>query len=101
MANRAQSNRCPPTFTCPHCGAEVRAGALACQACGSDAETGWTVHGDVGPSGYAGDADFDYDDFVRREFGGDGKRWLGYSRQQWQAIIASLLALAFLYLMLR
>jgi hypothetical protein len=30
-----------PSLVCPHCGAEVRPGALACRECGSDAETGW------------------------------------------------------------
>jgi hypothetical protein len=28
-------------FACPNCGEPVNAGALACRACGSDAETGW------------------------------------------------------------
>lgn len=28
-------------FPCPHCGADVRAGAKVCKVCGSDAETGW------------------------------------------------------------
>ena len=26
---------------CPHCGAELRQGRLACPECGSDATTGW------------------------------------------------------------
>ena len=29
-------------FTCPHCGADVPADALACPECGSDQETGWS-----------------------------------------------------------
>ena len=29
------------TFECPHCGAPVPAGRLACPECGSDAGTGW------------------------------------------------------------
>ena len=29
-------------FICPHCGAEVPAGAAACPQCGSDEETGWS-----------------------------------------------------------
>ncbi len=29
-------------FTCPNCGAAVRAGALACPVCGSDDSTGWS-----------------------------------------------------------
>ncbi len=35
----------PPAdwFTCPVCGAEVRAGALSCKECGSDDRTGWSA----------------------------------------------------------
>lgn len=35
----------PPAdwFTCPVCGAEVRAGALSCRECGSDDKTGWST----------------------------------------------------------
>lgn len=29
-------------FTCPVCGEQVRADALACPSCGSDDETGWS-----------------------------------------------------------
>jgi uncharacterized membrane protein YvbJ len=29
-------------FTCPVCGEEVQANALACPHCGSDDETGWS-----------------------------------------------------------
>ena len=29
------------TDYCPNCGAEFRAGKLACPECGSDAQTGW------------------------------------------------------------
>jgi len=29
-------------FTCPVCGEEVNADALACPGCGSDDETGWS-----------------------------------------------------------
>lgn len=93
------------TFTCPHCGADVRVGAAACRACGSDAETGWADDADdlqPGiPSGHGGKDEFDYDGFVRREFGDAQWRLLGYSKRQWQAIIASVLVLAFLYLILR
>lgn len=29
-------------FVCPHCGAELRAGAKFCPECGSDENTGWS-----------------------------------------------------------
>lgn len=59
-------------FDCPHCGAPVPVGAAACRECGSDDETGWSE--DAGlwdPEIWAGsvvDDDFDYDEFVSREF---------------------------------
>lgn len=29
-------------WNCPHCGAELKAGAKVCHNCGSDEETGWS-----------------------------------------------------------
>jgi hypothetical protein len=54
---------------CPNCGAEVPPTAKACPECGSDERTGWS-----GQSRYdhldLPDENFNYDDFVKREFGG-------------------------------
>ena len=33
--------------TCPNCGAQFRAGRLACPECGSDANTGWRDAEDI------------------------------------------------------
>ena len=66
-------------FTCPHCGARVVKGAAACRECGSDAQTGWSDGANVWeadvPTGYGPDNDFDYDEYLRREFpsNADGK----------------------------
>ena len=54
--------------TCPHCGADVPRKAKACPECGSDESTGWSDRA------YAErldlpDEEFDYDEFVQREFG--------------------------------
>jgi zinc-ribbon domain len=54
---------------CPNCGAEVPRNAKACPACGSDESTGWSE------ASYEGgldlpDEEFNYQDFVKREFGG-------------------------------
>ncbi len=60
-------------FICPNCGAEVRVGASACPECGSDEKTGWSEEAESGfneyPAGYGEDADFNYNEFLRREFG--------------------------------
>jgi len=49
-------------FICPHCGAEVRAGADVCRECGASDESGW------GEDDHSWDDDFDYDEFISREF---------------------------------
>jgi hypothetical protein len=46
------------TFTCAHCGAEVRAAARACPECGSDDRTGWSEDA----TAWAGDLPTGYDD---------------------------------------
>lgn len=58
--------------TCPNCGADVPRRARACPECGADESTGWSEE-----SAYSDldlpDEDFNYDDFIKREFG--GKKW--------------------------
>lgn len=82
----------PPEF-CPHCGAEVPRNARACPECGSDEETGWSEQAHVGGLNLP-DENFDYDEFVKREFGPSrelkppGIRWL------WWLVAAGLIALA-------
>jgi len=58
---------------CPVCGEDVPARALACPECGADHNSGWKEDADY--SGELGlpDEEFDYDEFVKEEFGG-GKR---------------------------
>lgn len=53
---------------CPNCGAEVPHGAKACPECGSDEETGWSEKARYDNLNLP-DENFDYDDFVKREFG--------------------------------
>ena len=50
-------------FLCPHCGAELPASATFCRECGSSEDSGWNK-GDE----HARDDDFDYDEYVAREF---------------------------------
>jgi hypothetical protein len=53
---------------CPNCGAEVPPKAKACPACGADEQTGWSE--EAAASGLElPEEHFDYDDFVKREFG--------------------------------
>ena len=64
---------------CPNCGAEVPPKARACPECGADEQTGWSEEARVGGLDLP-DENFDYNDFVKREFGGPspvprGIRW--------------------------
>jgi hypothetical protein len=67
-----------PPQICPQCGAIVPAEARSCPGCGSDDETGWSAEARLGTPEIP-DPEFDYDDFVQREFGDGGKTF----RLQW------------------
>jgi hypothetical protein len=56
-----------PEF-CPHCGAELPPRARVCPECGSCEETGWSETACAQGLGLP-DEEFDYDAFVREEFG--------------------------------
>ncbi len=54
---------------CPVCEGEVPSGALACPECGADHTSGWKEDADAYDGVNLPDDDFNYDDFVKREFG--------------------------------
>jgi hypothetical protein len=83
---------------CPNCGAEVPPRTKACPECGSDEQTGWSEEARQDGLDLP-DENFDYDDFVKREFGGvkpvpHGIHWFWW-------LIALLLAGLLLILFLR
>jgi hypothetical protein len=96
MAHRRRSR---DSFTCPHCGADVSAGAPACRECGSDAETGWSDDVHVWsaniPAGYDEEDDFDYDAFVAREFPDQVSTKLDIKKLA-MAVVVAILCLALL-----
>ncbi len=51
---------------CPVCGEDVPRGSLACPECGADHNSGWRI--DSGDGLDLPDDDFNYDEFVQREF---------------------------------
>jgi hypothetical protein len=53
---------------CPVCGEDVPPHALACPECGADHRSGWKE--DTADGLDLSDKDFNYDDFVKEEFGG-------------------------------
>ncbi len=61
-----------PPVICPNCGATVPPKAKACPGCGSDEKTGWSDSAHADNLGIP-DEDFDYEAFVKDEFGGRTK----------------------------
>jgi len=55
--------------TCPNCGAEVPPNAKACPECGSCEETGWSEAAETSGLDLPDDQDFNYNQYVEREFG--------------------------------
>ena len=71
MTSRAK--RLPAPEICPVCGEDVPRGALACPECGADHNSGWREDADVYDGVDLPDEDFNYDEFVQKEFGGSSK----------------------------
>lgn len=64
------------------CGEWVPRGAAACDDCGACAKSGWKDDAEVYDGLDLPDEDFDYDDFIEREFGGGSRRKAGPTREQ-------------------
>ena len=76
-----------PPEICPHCGAEVPPKAKACPECGSDEKTGWSEKAHAERLGLPDD-EFDYDEFVKEEFGSEqGARARGISWLWWTVAV--------------
>jgi len=91
-------------FVCPHCGADVPVHATFCRECGASDESGWgggDYDSNVGVSTGCGDNDFDYDEFVSREFPQYGGTANEYRAKQWfVGLIVVVLCVALLLFML-
>ncbi len=83
---------------CPNCGAEVPRNAKACPGCGSDEKTGWSETAYASGLGLP-DEEFDYDEFVKEEFGTARAKPRGIHWLWW--LTALLLVLAFLFFFFR
>lgn len=58
-------------FVCSHCGADVPVGKTFCRECGASDDFGWDEVGrweDDVDAGYGGEDDFDYNEYLEREF---------------------------------
>ncbi len=82
---------------CPVCGEDVPRGALACPECGADHKSGWREDAAAYDGVDLGEDEFNYDEFVREEFGG-GAKPRGISSVWWITAIVLLAALAALWI---
>jgi hypothetical protein len=85
---------------CPCCGAEVPRTAKACPECGADEKTGWSEAGGTGDLDLP-DENFDYEDFVKREFGGGKKSPVPHGIHWFWWVVAVIVLIAFLWVWLR
>jgi zinc-ribbon domain len=76
---------------CPNCGAEVPEGARACPGCGSDEQTGWSEAAETSGLDLP-DPEFNYEEFVKKEFGREGPAPRGIHWGWWLVAIALVLA---------
>ncbi|MEI6808965.1 MAG: zinc ribbon domain-containing protein [bacterium] len=86
------------SFICPICGEDVPSNAMACPGCGADEKTGWNEERTRLDGLDLPDDDFNYDEFVKAEFGSSAKP-RAISWVWWVAGVATTLAI--LYLLLR
>jgi uncharacterized membrane protein YvbJ len=63
--------KAPPV--CPVCGEDVPRNALACPECGADHNSGWKEGAETCDGVDLADEDFNYDEFVKEEFGSSPK----------------------------
>lgn len=101
MRRKGRGKSRPDFFVCPHCGADVPAGATACRECGSDDETGWSEGADAWdagiPAGYGHDEDFEYDEYVEDHFPGHAPPLTGRAVKRWSwGLLVLLVCLALL-----
>jgi hypothetical protein len=82
---------------CPVCGEDVPRGSLACPVCGADHNSGWRTDAGSHDGLDLPEDNFDYDKFVRREFG-NGAKPAGVKTIWWiTAIILLAISIAFYF----
>ena len=87
-----------PPSVCPNCGATIPPKARACPECGSDDQTGWSTDANVGGLDLPDD-NFDYADYLKKEFGEKSPKPRGISWLWW--LVALGLVMVFLLFYLR
>ena len=82
---------------CPNCGAEVPRNAKACPECGSDEKTGWSETAYASSLGLP-DEKFDYDEFVKEEFGAGRAKPRGTGWFWWVIALLAAILVSFAFL---
>jgi len=86
-----------PPGQCPACGEWVPRGAAACDDCGACHKSGWKSDSHTYDGLDLPDDDFDYDDFIQREFGqSEGSKASLTKEHFWRLVAAILLAVMIL-----
>lgn len=89
------STRFKPPGQCPACGEWVPRGAAACDECGACAKSGWSGNTHTDGLDLPDEEEFNYDDFIAREFGGKGSREIAGSKLWWWVALVLFLILVF------
>lgn len=87
-----------PPEICPNCGAKVPPRAKACPECGADEQTGWSEAAEADGLDLP-DENFDYDDYVKREFGAKSPVPRGIHWFWWVVALVAAAALLALWIM--
>jgi hypothetical protein len=90
----------PSPEVCPVCGEDVPRGSLACPECGADHNSGWRPDAETADGLDLPENDFNYDEFVRREFG-SGLKPPGIKTIWWITAIIILVVSIALYILNR
>lgn len=89
--------RLRPPEVCPVCGEDVPRGALACPECGADHNSGWRQDAEIYEGLDLSEDDFDYNEFIKKEFG-PSFRPAGIKLIWWITAIIVLIASIMIYL---
>ena len=87
------STRFKPPGQCPVCGEWVPRGAAACNDCGACAKSGWSADTHADGLDLPDEEEFNYDDFIAREFGGKSSKQSATNNLWWWVALALLLIL--------
>ncbi len=76
-------------WVCPNCGAEIAVRAKSCRECGADEKAGWKQDHDYSHA-FPELGEFDYAEFVSKEFGKEGVKPAGTRWWVWILALALL-----------